>query len=195
MPLPVRRTGNPMLNDKTFGEPAAGRDRGRGDDPQRDDRQVVPAAHRAHGGRALALVADGGRGRPGGLGHHHARRLRRLHPRHDRQFQADHRHRYLAIPYAALEGLFLGGISAVLEQRYHGIAIQAVGLTFGVLARAADRLPDAPDQGHGSVPGHGGRRHLRHHAFLPRDHRFSASSISRCRRSSRPPRSASAFRW
>ena len=42
--------------------------------------------------------------------------------------------RYLAIPYAALEGLFLGGISAVLEQKYHGIAIQAVGLTFGVLA-------------------------------------------------------------
>jgi uncharacterized YccA/Bax inhibitor family protein len=42
--------------------------------------------------------------------------------------------RYLAIPYAALEGLFLGGISAELERRYHGIAIQAVGLTFGVLA-------------------------------------------------------------
>jgi uncharacterized YccA/Bax inhibitor family protein len=42
--------------------------------------------------------------------------------------------RYLAIPYAALEGLFLGGISAMLEQKYHGIAIQAVGLTFGVLA-------------------------------------------------------------
>jgi uncharacterized YccA/Bax inhibitor family protein len=41
---------------------------------------------------------------------------------------------YLAIPYAALEGLALGGFSAVLEQRYHGIAIQAVGLTFGVLA-------------------------------------------------------------
>lgn len=41
---------------------------------------------------------------------------------------------YLSIPYAALEGLALGGISAVLERRYHGIAIQAVGLTFGVLA-------------------------------------------------------------
>jgi uncharacterized YccA/Bax inhibitor family protein len=35
--------------------------------------------------------------------------------------------------YALLEGLFLGGISAFLEQRYPGIAIQAVGLTFGVL--------------------------------------------------------------
>src|SRR5579883_334661 len=41
---------------------------------------------------------------------------------------------YLAIPYAALEGLAVGGISAVLEQHYPGIAIQAVGLTFGVLA-------------------------------------------------------------
>jgi len=32
-----------------------------------------------------------------------------------------------------LEGLVLGGISAMLEQRYHGIAIQAVSLTFGTL--------------------------------------------------------------
>src|ERR1700722_4823261 len=35
--------------------------------------------------------------------------------------------------YALLEGLFLGGISAFFEMRYPGIAIQAVGLTFGVL--------------------------------------------------------------
>jgi len=35
--------------------------------------------------------------------------------------------------YALLEGLLLGGVSAMLEQRFHGIAIQAVGLTFGVL--------------------------------------------------------------
>jgi len=41
---------------------------------------------------------------------------------------------YLAIPYAALEGLAIGGISALLEARYPGIAIQAVGLTFAVLA-------------------------------------------------------------
>ncbi len=41
---------------------------------------------------------------------------------------------YLALPYAACEGLLLGGISAELERRYPGIAIQAVGLTFGVLA-------------------------------------------------------------
>ncbi|HEY7160459.1 MAG TPA: Bax inhibitor-1/YccA family protein, partial [Acidobacteriota bacterium] len=32
---------------------------------------------------------------------------------------------------AALEGLFLGGISAFYEARFHGIVIQAVVLTFG----------------------------------------------------------------
>jgi uncharacterized YccA/Bax inhibitor family protein len=35
--------------------------------------------------------------------------------------------------YAALEGLVLGGISAIFEARYPGIAIQAVGLTGGTL--------------------------------------------------------------
>ncbi|MGC8658502.1 MAG: Bax inhibitor-1/YccA family membrane protein, partial [Desulfomonilaceae bacterium] len=34
--------------------------------------------------------------------------------------------------YAVLEGLFLGGISAVAEAQYPGIGIQAVGLTFTV---------------------------------------------------------------
>jgi uncharacterized YccA/Bax inhibitor family protein len=33
--------------------------------------------------------------------------------------------------YALLEGLFLGSFSAMLELRFHGIAIQAVALTFG----------------------------------------------------------------
>jgi uncharacterized YccA/Bax inhibitor family protein len=36
--------------------------------------------------------------------------------------------------YAALEGLVLGAVSAVFEVMYHGIVIQAVGLTVGVLA-------------------------------------------------------------
>jgi uncharacterized YccA/Bax inhibitor family protein len=36
--------------------------------------------------------------------------------------------------YALLEGLALGGISSYLDLAYHGIAMQAVGLTFGVLA-------------------------------------------------------------
>ena len=40
---------------------------------------------------------------------------------------------YLAVPYAALEGLAIGGISAIFEKRYPGIAIQAVALTFGVM--------------------------------------------------------------
>ena len=36
--------------------------------------------------------------------------------------------------YALCEGLALGGISAMLERSYHGIAIQAFGLTLGVTA-------------------------------------------------------------
>ena len=35
--------------------------------------------------------------------------------------------------YAAFEGLLLGGLSVFFEQRYHGIVINAVGLTFGTL--------------------------------------------------------------
>ena len=35
--------------------------------------------------------------------------------------------------YALLEGLVLGGLSAVMEARYPGIAFEAVGLTFGTL--------------------------------------------------------------
>ena len=33
--------------------------------------------------------------------------------------------------YAALEGLFLGGLSSLLEQQFPGIVVQAVALTFG----------------------------------------------------------------
>ena len=36
--------------------------------------------------------------------------------------------------YAFVEGLFLGGISFMFEMEYPGIAIQAIGLTFGTLA-------------------------------------------------------------
>jgi uncharacterized YccA/Bax inhibitor family protein len=35
--------------------------------------------------------------------------------------------------YALLEGLFLGGISAVFNRSYPGIAMQAITLTFGVM--------------------------------------------------------------
>ncbi len=40
---------------------------------------------------------------------------------------------YTAPIYAVLEGLGLGAISAIFNHRYPGIAIQAVGLTFGTL--------------------------------------------------------------
>src|SRR5215469_10634522 len=40
---------------------------------------------------------------------------------------------FLSPIYALMEGLFLGGISAVLDKRYPGVAIQAVSLTFGVM--------------------------------------------------------------
>lgn len=39
---------------------------------------------------------------------------------------------YLALPYAALEGVVLGGISAEFNLRYPGIAIEAVAATFAV---------------------------------------------------------------
>ena len=35
--------------------------------------------------------------------------------------------------YSILEGLFLGGLSSILEAQFPGIVIQAVGLTFGIL--------------------------------------------------------------
>lgn len=40
---------------------------------------------------------------------------------------------YTALPYAMLEGLTLGGISAFFEMRFPGIVMQAVGATFGTL--------------------------------------------------------------
>ena len=41
---------------------------------------------------------------------------------------------YMAPVYALLEGLVIGAISALAERRYPGIAIQATGLTFGIMA-------------------------------------------------------------
>lgn len=40
---------------------------------------------------------------------------------------------YTAPMYALLEGLAIGGISAFYEVKFHGVVIQAVGLTFGTL--------------------------------------------------------------
>ena len=36
--------------------------------------------------------------------------------------------------YAAVEGVFIGALSAIFEARFPGIVIQAVGLTFGTMA-------------------------------------------------------------
>jgi uncharacterized YccA/Bax inhibitor family protein len=41
--------------------------------------------------------------------------------------------RYTAVPYAAAEGLLLGGFSAMMEMRYPGLIMQAVALTMGTL--------------------------------------------------------------
>lgn len=40
---------------------------------------------------------------------------------------------FTAPAYAALEGLFVGAVSALFELRYPGIVMQAVGLTFGTM--------------------------------------------------------------
>ena len=134
MPLPVRRTGNPGLNEKTFARlPRLGIGvegmslKGTIDKSflllivlmlaalwpwsqymGSGDVQAVSSTMLLGlvGGFILALIIS---------------------------FKA-HLAPYLAVPYAALEGLAVGGLSAILEQRYPGIAIQAVGLTFGVLA-------------------------------------------------------------
>jgi len=41
---------------------------------------------------------------------------------------------YTAPAYAAIEGVALGAITMVFESQYPGIGIQAIGLTFGILA-------------------------------------------------------------
>jgi uncharacterized YccA/Bax inhibitor family protein len=41
--------------------------------------------------------------------------------------------RFLAPAYAVLEGIVLGALSVIVNQRYPGIASQAIGLTFAVL--------------------------------------------------------------
>lgn len=132
MPLPVRRTGNPMLNERTFGGlPRAGFGVEGMTLKGTIDKSFLllivlmvaalwPWSQMASGDlqsvSSLTLL--------GALGGFIAAMIVAFKPTTAP---------YLAIPYAALEGLFLGGISAMFEQRYHGIAIQAVGLTFGVL--------------------------------------------------------------
>lgn len=134
MPLPVPRSGNPSLNDRVFGSqprPAYGEERMtlQGSINKSflllvvllagafwpwsqylttGDASVVgtPLLVGALGGFVLAMIIS---------------------------FKANLAP-VLSVPYAALEGLALGSISALLERRYPGIAIQAVGLTFAVFA-------------------------------------------------------------
>jgi uncharacterized YccA/Bax inhibitor family protein len=134
MPLPVPRSGNPSLNDRVFGSqprPAFGEERMTLQGTinksflllvvllagafwpwsqylTTGDASAVqaPLLIGAIGGFILALIIS---------------------------FKANLAP-VLSIPYAALEGLVLGSISAIFERRYPGIAIQAVGLTFAVFA-------------------------------------------------------------
>jgi uncharacterized YccA/Bax inhibitor family protein len=49
-------------------------------------------------------------------------------------FRSPSKARVTAIPYAFVEGLMLGGITGFAESMYPGIAINAVGLTFAIVA-------------------------------------------------------------
>jgi uncharacterized YccA/Bax inhibitor family protein len=132
MPLPVRRTSNPMLNERTFGNlPRTGIGLAGMTLKGTIDKSflllvVLMAAalwpwSLLSGGDVQAVSSLMLLGFLGGF---IAAMIVAFKPTAAP---------YLAIPYAALEGLALGGISAIFEQRYHGIAIQAVGLTFAVL--------------------------------------------------------------
>jgi uncharacterized YccA/Bax inhibitor family protein len=132
MPLPVRRTGNPMLNDRTFGDlPRSGIGFGgmtlKGTIDKSFLLLVVLMASalwpwsQLQGGDIQAVSSITMLGAFGGFIVAMIIRFKSTAAP------------YLAIPYAALEGLALGGISAIFELRYHGIAIQAVGCTFAVV--------------------------------------------------------------
>jgi uncharacterized YccA/Bax inhibitor family protein len=134
MPLPVSRSGNPVLNDKTFSgqtRPAA-----------LGERMTLQGAINKSFLLLVVLLASalwpwsqylatgdasaaGSSILIGALGGFAVGLIISFKPTTAP---------YLATPYAALEGLAIGGLSALLERRYPGIAIQAVGLTFGVLA-------------------------------------------------------------
>src|SRR5579863_5902887 len=125
MPLPVRRTGNPMLNERTFGglPPRVGIGvegmtlKGTIDKSFLLLIVLMAAAlwpwSQLAGGDVQAASSTALLGAFGGF---ILAMIVSFKPTTAP---------YLAVPYAALEGLFLGAISAIFEQRYHGIAIQA----------------------------------------------------------------------
>jgi uncharacterized YccA/Bax inhibitor family protein len=132
MPLPARRAGNPMLNDKTFSSlPRFGVGVERMSLKGTIDKSFLmlivlmvaafwPWSQMA-GGNGQAVSTTMTVGFIGGF-------ILALIISFKPTMAA-----YLSLPYAALEGLALGGISALFNVRYPGIAIQAVGLTFAVL--------------------------------------------------------------
>src|SRR6185312_903898 len=125
MPLPVRRTGNPGLNERTFAsQPRLG--------VGVEGMTLKGTIDKSFLMLVVLMVAalwPWSQMTGGDLGAVSSTMLLALIVSFEATLAP-----YLALPYAALEGLAVGGISAVLETRYHGIAIQAVGLTFGVLA-------------------------------------------------------------
>lgn len=128
------RTANPALNDKTFGQYAVGYDQ------ERSDAMTLQGTVFKTGFLLLILTAAGAftwkmtyqtpeavypwliGGLIGGLVFG---LITAFKPSASP---------YTAPIYAAAEGLFLGAISALFEQMYPGIVVQAVGLTFGTLA-------------------------------------------------------------
>ena len=125
------RSGNPALNDKTFGQPF--------DLTAEDDRMTLMGTVHKTGALLILLLVTAGitwkmvfdgsasvgafaiGGAIGGL-------IFALITIFKPNWAP------LTAPiYAALEGLFIGAISAIFEKMFPGIVLQAVGLTFGTL--------------------------------------------------------------
>src|SRR5277367_445359 len=125
MPLPVPRSGNPSLNDRVFGSqprPAFGEERMtvQGSVNKSFLLLVVllagafwPWSQYLATGDASVVGAPLLVGLVGGL-------ILALIISFKPTMAP-----YLAVPYAGLEGLAMGAVSAMLERRYPGIAIQA----------------------------------------------------------------------
>jgi len=129
----MRRTGNPTLSARTFESLPVSAERGERMTVQGTvNRSFVLLAvlvatatwpwQQLVAGKGDAAVAAGGVGLIGGLVCALVIVFRKTTAP------------YLAVPYAALEGLVIGAMSAYFETRYPGIALQAVMLTVGIFA-------------------------------------------------------------
>jgi uncharacterized YccA/Bax inhibitor family protein len=136
------RTGNPVLNDKTFENFGASRRDLAGEQSVADVMTINGTAHKtlfllllALGAACFtwsktfsAVAADPAAAMPWALGGLVVGAITGL--------VICFKHTWapaLAPVYALAEGLFLGGVSASLEGQYPGIVMQAVGGTFGTL--------------------------------------------------------------